>query len=195
MDFLFHSEEEIPEQFYSEKTGKAFTHCSVCDAPLGNSLYAIEKAFQKYPGTTEDFVVFEYAICGECKNDMIKDISKESMYRIQEYAMSMEMPEIEVGENGKPDIFYYLSNCIASGKPISELNEYHLMGVFRNGKLLQIPIVYGESVIEEYSELLSEKTKGFFEDFFDKITDLPPTLALILKSDEKPAKRKSPVLF
>ena len=57
--------------------------------------------------------------------------------------------------------------------------------------MVQLPMLYGDNFIEEYSELLSEETKDFFDDLFDTITLLPPTLAKILE-DEKP---KRPVLI
>lgn len=51
--------------------------------------------------------------------------------------------------------------------------------------MMQFPMLYGDSFIEEYSELLSEETKGFFDDLFNDITIIPPALAKIL-DDEKP---------
>ena len=123
---------------------------------------------------------------------MMKSISRESMQNIREFALNMGgTPKLENANESEIDLKYLLNHCIASGKSKEELNEYHLVGIFRNGKLVQLPMLYGESFIEEYSELLSEETKGFFDDFFNNITILPPTLAKILE-DEKP---KRPVLF
>src|SRR5690606_6832479 len=117
---------------------------------------------------------------------MMKSISKESMRNIQNFALRMGgMPKPENANEVEIDLNYMLNHCISSGKPKEELNEYHLVGIFRNGKLVQLPMLYGESFIEKYSELLSEETKGFFDDFFNNITILPPTLAKILE-DEKP---------
>src|SRR5690606_16990561 len=121
-------------------------------------------------------LTFEYAICERCKTDMMQSISKESMKNIQEFAMKMGgMPKLENSDEMQIDIKYMLNHCIATGKPLEELDEYHLVGIFKGDKMVQLPMLYGESFIEEYSELLSEETKGFFDDFFNNITLLPPT--------------------
>lgn len=192
MNFFFNFSEDTPESFYSEESHKPHTNCSVCGNEFGGKSYFIEKAFKKSHDGTEHQLVFEYAICERCKTDMMKSISRESMKNIQEFAMSMGgLPAWENAEQKEIDLNYLLSHCIASGKKINELDEYHLVGIFQNDKLVQMPMLYGDSFIEEYAELLSEETKGFFDGFFDHITLLPPSLAKLLE-DEKP---KRPVLI
>jgi hypothetical protein len=193
MHFFFNFNEDIPEQFYLSETQLPPMECSACGNDFGNDHFFIEKAFQRTHDQSKYEMTFEYAICERCKTDMMQSISKESMKRIREYAMQLGgMPSLKDSEEEEIDLQYMLSHCIATGKSIEELNEYHLVGIFRKGKLVQLPMLYGEDFIEEYSELLSEETKGFFDDFFDHITILPPTLAKILE-DEKPTKR--PVLI
>lgn len=192
MHFFHNFNEDIPEQFNSAEDNQVPTECSVCGMGFGNRHYFIEKAFLRTHDKSEFETSFEYAICEGCKTDMMKSLSKESMRNIQQFAMSMGgMPTMEDSEEVEIDMNYLLSHCISSGKSIEDLDEYHLVGIFKEGKLVQLPMVYGESFIEEYSEILSEETKGFFDDFFDHITVLPPTLAKILE-DEKP---KRPVFI
>src|SRR5690606_31065313 len=190
--FFFNFSEDIPEQFYSEQNHQPHTECSVCGNGFGNRHYFIEKAFQKTHDGSGFEKTFEYAICERCKSDMMQSISKESMKNIQEFAMKMGgMPVPENSDNVEINLKQYLTTCIATGKPVDELEEYHLVGIFKGDKMVQLPMLYGETFIEEYSEILSEETKGFFDDFFDNITILPPGLAKGLE-DEKP---KRPVLF
>ncbi len=192
MHFFFNFSEDIPEQFHSSETHQPPTECSVCGNDFGNRHYFIEKAFQKTHDKSEFQMTFEYAICERCKTDMMQSISKESMQHIQEFAMKMGgMPQLENSNEVEIDMTHLLNHCSATGTPVNELEEYHLVGIFKNGKMVQIPMLYGETFIEEYSELLSEETKGFFDDFFNNITVLPPTLAKILE-EEKP---KRPVLI
>lgn len=191
MRFFFNFEEDIPEEFYLEETKEAFTECSVCHNHLGDGRYFIEKAYRKTHDKTEFQLIMEYAICERCKNDMMREISKESMENIQRYAMQMGMPDFENSEDAEIDMRFLMNHCIATGRDIKDMDEYHLIGIFEGNKIIQLPLVYGESFIEEYSELLSEKTKGFFDDFFNNITILPPALAKILE-DEKP---RRPVLI
>ncbi|MDD3771987.1 MAG: hypothetical protein RBT46_00950 [Weeksellaceae bacterium] len=192
MHFFFNFSEDIPEQFYSAENHQPHSECSICGNGFGNGHYFIEKAFRRTHDKSSYQMTFEYAICERCKTDMMKSISKESMKNIQEFAMNKGgMPRFENSDEVEIDVNYMLNHCIASGKSIDELDEYHLVGIFRNGKMVQLPMLYGDNFIEEYSELLSEETKDFFDDLFDTITLLPPTLAKILE-DEKP---KRPVLI
>ena len=192
MHFFFNFSEDIPEEFHSSENHQPHTECSVCGNGFGKDHYFIEKAFQKTYDKTEFQLTFEYAVCERCKTDMMKSISKESMQNIQDFAMNMgAMPRLKSSEEVEIDMDFLLNHCIASGRSLDDLEEYHLVGIFKNDKLVQLPMVYGESFIEEYSELLSEETKGFFDDFFNNITVLPPTLAKILE-DEKP---RRPVLI
>lgn len=189
MHFFFNFNEDIPEQFHSAETQKPPTECSVCGNDFGHKHYFIEKAYQKTYDNQNFELSFEYAICERCKKDMMQSISKESMEKIQEYAMQIGAPmNLKDSTREKIDLDFMLNHCIATGKSIEELKEYHLVGIFKEGKLVQLPMLYGEDFIEEYSELLSEETKGFFDDFFNHITVLPPSLAKLLE-DEKPSKR------
>lgn len=192
MNFFYNFSEDIPEEFYSSEDHQVPTECSSCGNGFGDDHFFIEKAFQRTHDKTEFQLTFEYAVCERCKRDMMQSISKESMKNIKEFAMQMGgLPVMEDSSEIIIDLDYMMSHCIASGRSIDELDEYHLVGIFKDGKLVQLPMLYGESFIEEYSELLSEETKGFFDDFFDHITVLPPSLAKILE-DEKP---KRPVLI
>lgn len=192
MQFFFNFSEDIPEQFYMSENNQPPTECSVCGNEFGDQHFFIEKAFQKTHDGSEFQLTFEYAVCERCKKDMLKSVSKESMKNIQNFAMNMGgMPVLEDSEESEIDLDYMLKHCIASGKSVDELDEYHLVGMFKGGKLVQLPMLYGESFIEAYSEILSEETKGFFDDFFNHITILPPAFAKILE-DEKP---KRPVLI
>lgn len=189
MHFFFNFSEDIPEEFHDSESHKPFEQCSVCGNEFGNEHYFIEKAYQRTYDFAEFQIAFEYAICERCKRDMMKSISEESMQRIQEYVQELGgMPALENSNSFELNVEYMLKHCIATGKSIDDLNEYHLVGIFKNGKMVQLPMLYGEDFIEEYAELLSEETKGFFDDFFNHITILPPTLAKLLE-DEKPSKR------
>ena len=192
MHFFFNFSEDIPEEFYSEQDKQPHSECSVCGNGFGNGHYFVEKAFQKTHDKSSYELTFEYAICERCKSDMMQSISKESMKNIQDFAMKFGgMPVPENSNEVEIDLKQHLTTCIATGKSIDELEEYHLVGIFRGNKMVQLPMLYGESFIEEYAELLSEETKGFFDDFFNNITVLPPTLAKILEEDRP----KRPVLI
>lgn len=192
MYFFYNFNEEIPEQFYASQTQQPFTECSCCGNSFGNKHYFIEKAFQKTHDLSQHEMVFEYAICERCKMDMMQSISKESFQNIQNFVKEMGgVPKMKSAKSYEIDLDYMLHHCAMTGESIENLNEYHLVGIFRDGKLVQLPMLYGPTFIMQYAEILSEETKEFFDDFFDHITILPPTLAKILE-DEKP---KRPVFI
>lgn len=186
MQFFDDFNEDIPPAFYHSENQQIPTHCSVCDQAFGQQHFFIEKAFQKTHDKTEFQLTFEYAICESCKISMMQKISKKSMQHIQEF-MKDGFPKFQSVKDQKFDLQHILNHCAATDQAIEDLDTYHLVGIFKNGKMVQLPMVYGESFIEAYAEILSAETKDFFDDFFNHITVLPPTLAKIL--DEKKPKR------
>src|SRR5690606_2869739 len=167
---VFNFNEGIPEEIDSGENHQPRSECAVCGNRFGNGHYFVEKAFQETHDKSSYELTFEYAICERCKSDMMQSISKESMKNIQDFAMKFGgMPVPENSNEVEIDLKQYLTTCIATGKSIDELEEYHLVGIFRGDKMVQLPMLYGQTFIEEYSELLSEETKGFFDDFFNNI--------------------------
>lgn len=180
---FFNFDEEMPEEFYSERTQQAFESCSVCDEALENKLHFVEKAYQQNPETQKHFVLFEYAICESCKRNMMRKISQESMQNIQQFMLQMQSDnEFMITE----EITVDLTQCSFTQKPVSELEEYHLVGVFKNGKLQWQPFLFGTEMMEAYAEILSQKTKEAFDDFYNDFVDIPPALAKILDKDFSP---------
>lgn len=192
MNFFFNFNQLIPEDFYSSETRQPHTECSICGNLLNKGIYFIEKAYQKSYDKKSFVLTFEYAICENCKKNMMLSISKESFRNIEKFARGMgDLFDFGNVDSDELSTDYFLTHCMATGKPVEELEEYHLLGIFNGDKMMQFPILYGESFIEEYSELLSDETKGFFDDLFNDITIIPPALAKILE-DENP---KRPVLI
>lgn len=186
MYFLSNFSQDIPEEFYSSENQTPFTECSCCGNSFGDDYYFIEKAYQKTYDLSKHELTFEYAICRRCKEDMMKSLSKESMKNIQQFIQNMDV-KIQHESDVNIDSQYMLQHCISTGENKENLKEYHLVGIFKQDKLVQLPMLYGSTFIEQYSELLSEETQGFFDDFFNHITILPPALAKIL--DEEKSKR------
>lgn len=170
---------KISKEVYSEVTEKPFETCNVCGKELNNRLYFVEKAYQRNKENGKFFVVFEFAICSDCRMDMLKGISEESLLRMQNY-MKEYTPDIE-------DISREIDfdSCTFTKEPLQNYDEYHMVATIHNEKYYVPPIIMGGKVMEEYQELLSDKTKGFYDDFYNDFVDIPPALAKILK-DTKP---------
>lgn len=188
-DNFFNLEEDIPQQFYSDSNSAPFNQCSVCERDLGQGIYVIEKSFKQYPNQTETYTVFEYAMCLSCKQEMMNQISSESMQKIKEYVQENQANVAQLLSNEpKPNIQSALEHCSFTKKHISQMEEYNIIGFFKGNKMVQIPFVFGEQFINEYANLLSDETLDFFDDFMNRINDLPPALAKLLD-------KKSPVII
>ncbi len=177
---------EIPKVFYSDAEEQPFHHCVMCgkDLMASGEEYMIEKVFKTYPG--HDFVstIFEFAICMECHHKMQSSMSAESLQNIQRYYDDLIRQR---GSNSVMidlntfDINQWLSKCFFTDKPVSEMEEYQVVGVFKGDKLLlnQVPMVMGNEVMEEMSELLSEKTRDEMNGFREKYLGPPPEISEI----------------
>ena len=73
---------------------------------------------------------------------------------------------------------------MVTGKPISELEEYNMIGQFIGNEMIvgQFPVVMSPSIGEELQELLSQQTKDEFDDFMSTINNVPPELKELFKS-------------
>lgn len=179
---------DIPEQFYSDGDGKPFDTCVVCGKNLlvEGTRYVIEKALKNYGENHYSATLFEYAMCLDCYEEMQKGISEESMRNLQEYYQKV------IQEKGGPyitidladfDMNQWLSKCFFKDKPVSEMKEYQLIGQFEGNHMIMNtpPMAIGEEVMEEMSELLSEKTKGEMDRFREQFLGPPPEIEELFK--------------
>ncbi|MDO5510275.1 MAG: hypothetical protein Q4F57_06235 [Weeksellaceae bacterium] len=168
---------------HSEHTGKAFEHCSMCEELLEQKLYFVEKAYEQNPETLEHFVLFEYALCQNCKQQSLSQISKESMNRIREF---MDAQQEELAHSWQLMENSGLEHCAFTGTPLQEMKEFHLVAAIENGRYRMKPMIVGPHTIQKYQDLLSDHTQQFFDDFFNDFVDIPPALAKILEEGYKP---------
>ena len=77
----------IPPEFFCFETHSPFTNCLVCDKDLskGDIDYFVEKAIKNYPDHDVADVVYEYAMCWNCVQQMNGQMSEDSMQNIQNY--------------------------------------------------------------------------------------------------------------
>ncbi len=173
----------IPQSFHSDGGGKVFEHCLVCGKYLldGETSYVIEKAMKNYDGYEFSSTIYEYAICGNCHQELQKGMSEESVSNMQTYYQQL------VASTGKQalmidlrtfDVDKWLSKCFFTEKPVVEMKEYQLIGQFKGNKLLlnTPPMVIGEDVIDDMAGLLSDKTIDEMNGFKEQYLGPPPEL-------------------
>jgi hypothetical protein len=87
----------------------------------------------------------------------------------------------------------YLKNCAVKGTPVSELDEYQILGYFY-GNLMTVdnpPFLLSGAVGDEIMNILSEQTLNEIDDFTGKFLTGPPEFSDFLRTP----KRKPVVLF
>lgn len=165
------SYQSIPSLFHSFHAEGPFTKCIECERPLleDNCEYIIEKCIRNYPEYDTRDVIFDYAICMSCATKMHQEISRESLQSMRQYFdahfdMEKRMAQLQ---NAQGDINLLTSHCMIKGTSAKEATEYQIYAHCVGDKIsLQYPpyMVCGD-VLEELSELISEKTRDFLNGF------------------------------
>ena len=171
---------EIPELFYSEKTGQAFDKCSMCGHIFtGYTTFIVEKSFKRNLITKELELIFEYALCHKCQENLKSELSEKSIQNIamyyQLYVDFEKRTELLLTDDNKK-IDSWISKCIITGKPIAEEEEFTVGGLIYDDKLVldAMPFALSEKAIYEMQEVLSKKTKEFLDGFQNEI--FPPEI-------------------
>lgn len=178
MDFINTEESSflipIPKIFYSFFHEGLFPNCTVCETPLlhdGVSYY-IEKAYNKGE------VVFEYAMCNDCRCSMEDAISEESQMAIFNYffehfdVMKEHADLISQFDNSvKP----WVEKCLLSGRKRDEIDCYQICAECDGPNLVVsfLPFMISSEVTEEMQGLLSKKTKESFDGFVRDVLNPP----------------------
>ena len=162
----------IPTCFYSTELGTPFKACTMCSTVLIDSdiNYFVEKYYRNHN------VVFEYAICEQCKNSMSDEISDKSMFAMNKYFMENVdiMNRILLLETFDNSIVPWLKNCIFTNRERSECGEYQLAAQCCGDQLIisVLPFMVSIQATEEIQSIISKKTKENFDKFRKKIN--PP---------------------
>ena len=170
---------DIPEIFYASLDKKPIAHCSMCGKLLlsANEPYLIEKAFKKNLKTKNDDLVFEYALCLNCQQNALLELSKESRANIKMYFdlyVDFEKRQKVLANQENFKFTNCIKDCIITNKPIKEYGEYQIGGYFYDDQMLLAspPYAIGEKAMDEIQEVISKKTRDFLDGFKDKV--IPP---------------------
>lgn len=177
---------EIPKAFYSSSSGSLFEQCIDCEKSLLNddTEYFIEKSLRQFDGFSAREVIFEYAICADCANEVRKSISKESMGEIEKFFLK------HIDFNKRMDLMHanphdpmaWINHCLITDSPIGELSEYQIFA-HCSGKSLnlsQMPYMVSGDTLEQIQHLLSHETKDELNNFMEKNLGPSPELAELL---------------
>ncbi len=170
---------KIPIMFYSEKSSDKFKECKICTENLlqDGINYVIEKAYEKniLSGKTE--LIYEYAICYDCIEQVIKSYSKKSITNINNFFInSIDLERRNYDLSGNENVEDWISTCVISGKKIENLDNYQIsaMCVGENIIFSHFPMMISGDVMEEVQELISEETRNIMDGLKELL--LPPTV-------------------
>lgn len=169
----------IPQDFHSLESDGLFEKCLKCEVELLNSgsPYLIERVFvQQEP-------IVEYAMCEACVLESQAELSAESRQAVTDYMLS----NIDVGqrlerlsewaEDGGENASELMDRCLVSGTPASESREKQI-AAWCLGDRMRVdhvfPLMISGVAIEELNGVLSEKTKGWIDDFVGDNFGMPP---------------------
>lgn len=183
----------IPKLFYDSLSRQPFASCQVCEKELleSNSEYIVEKVFRKNPLNAKMEIMFEYAICYGCAINLANSYSDKSKENMQRYFMEQMQGHFqEVSSRpltSEIDVYDQLSTCAFSGKHVSELDEYQIVGRFRGGFLdaNEQPFLLGADSMDDVGDLLSNETLDIIDDFTGKYLTGPPEFRDLFKTPKR----------
>lgn len=173
---------DIPTVFLPHQSDSPFASCVNCDRNLldDNTDYVIEKAVRQYREYGTKDVIFEYAMCMHCAELMRRELSRESLERVQDFMQKSNLAASrqQLIDRNNWNIQDWISHCAVSGESVEQQDEYQLFAHCRGGQLVfsAMPYMISSTVAEAMSELLSAKTRDELNRFVDDNFGLPPEL-------------------
>lgn len=160
----------IPETLFNSDTNTPFDTCVSCSTELlveGQS-YFIERIFRRVQNLGICEVLFEYAICSSCAEEMRGNISSESKSNIEQY-MRSKAQKLRFGARS-------LDHCLITGKAIAECSEFTYHAHCKGDKVYSdyFPYAISDLAQDEIGALLSAETLDELDDFKGKHFSGPP---------------------
>lgn len=169
---------EIPPLFQSLELDGLFQKCCLCEQELLSlqQPYSIERIFR---GSEP---IIEYAMCFRCRTGQQEQISKESLLRLQNYwdkrVDQHDRAAELVGKYLKDEITIdaWTDHCVLTGTPLEKCKNHQVVGLAFGDEMLlsYLPVMISDVAIEEIQKLLSEKTRGWMDDFISDQFGMPP---------------------
>ena len=169
----------IDKVFYPFDSDKPFNSCTMCQTNFEEDTdFLIEKAVKG------NDVIFELAMCLPCAENMRKQLSKDSLKRIEDYmsVVDFEKRDSHFLETQSDHIEDYIGNCLVSGKPIGTNDEHQIYAYCQGKEMIYsvLPYAISGEVMEDIQELLSPETRREMDDFMDQYL-IPDDLRDLIK--------------
>ena len=171
----------IPRAFHSLEKDGPFERCVQCDAELLTSgrPYLIERVFR---GTEP---IIEYALCESCVEKAQQELSQESKEAVAKYlaehvdfaARLERLNEVAGVKDEDLDAESWFDHCAVSGQSAAHTRERQIAAWCQGSQMRidhALPLMLAGPALEELQEVLSEKTRGWMNDFVSDNFGMPP---------------------
>lgn len=143
----------IPPELHSFYEDRPFRSCTRC----GEGLFDFKNGYRVSKVYKGDEVIFEYAMCVPCLQNMMEESSEESRNRLYDFQMSRMRQVAGFDECALCD----------RGEESSPIPEYGLVGICLGEQIVEANKICG-LCMGEMSELISKKTRESWDRFVDE---------------------------
>lgn len=169
---------DIPECFHSLYHSGPFTRCIACERDLleDNCRYIVERSFHGQEP------IFELAVCETCHENFSKELSKDSLLRINahiEERVDFEQRYEHTLEFSSADISSWTQQCLLSKTPRTECKKYQIIAMCQGSQMrLDIfPVMISDLAANELQKLMSKKTRERHEELVQEFFGMPSEFA------------------
>ena len=154
------NEQPLPEIFHSMYEERPFRCCTSC----GESLSDLEETYQITKTFHGSEVILEYAICFPCQQNMLKELSQESVAMLTSFQHERSLSP----ENDPQMELYQCEFCPQTRHDAIEGRQhFSMMALCYSLQLIDRPMFVCEECMLEINEKMSEQTRRRWRDFVD----------------------------
>lgn len=170
---------KIPRLFHNSDTGSEFERCSDCLESLsGKSEYTIEKALKNYPGFGIRDILWEFAICSDCRRKISDELSVKSKAAIEKYYNENSFGAMPLKE-GTPEsmVSAFLEKCGIKHTDLSRESDYCMALHYKVSEENAFVAAMSGTAMEELVSLLSAESIDVMNGSRSRLTGPLPEFA------------------
>lgn len=170
---------DIPPIFYNTVKDLPFSNCSKCDRFLldGSMEYLVEKI------CIPNDVLYEFAICQYCIEQLHQEISKESMQNMQAFQNKQMNKGFQIIDDYLNLNIERIKKVLTNKQPNISYESCNIIAYFKGNAISPtMPAVcVSTQILENMQDKISKKTRDNFDDFTDFLGGVPPDLEDLFK--------------
>ena len=159
-DYEAEDELPVPDIFHSFYEERPFRCCTSC----GEGLEDLQDVYQVTKTFHGNEVILEYAMCAPCQQNMLKELSEESVERLATFQAERSLEP----KNDAAADHFECEFCLKSRKDaIAKRLHFSMAAICFAENMVDRPIFVCETCMLEINEKMSEQTRRRWRDFID----------------------------